>query len=174
MQLFAMLENSAFGSWVRESSSIWAYPTILFMHTVGLGFLVGLNVVIDLRVLGFARRVPLAPLEKFYRVMWAAFWINAASGAALLVADATTKMTNPVFYIKLTFIALAVATMVRLRRCAFGGSAAKESDRVGKPRGGRRLAIASLILWAGAITAGRLMAYIGPVSGAPGLQNRIR
>jgi hypothetical protein len=33
--------------------------------------------------------------------------------------------------------------------------------------------VTSLLLWAGAITAGRLMAYFGPVSGAPGLQNRI-
>jgi hypothetical protein len=31
----------------------------------------------------------------------------------------------------------------------------------------------SIVLWAGAITAGRLMAYFGPVSGAPGLQNRL-
>ena len=38
---------------------------------------------------------------------------------------------------------------------------------------GRVLAVTSLIFWGGAITAGRLMAYFGPVSGAPGLQNRI-
>jgi len=33
--------------------------------------------------------------------------------------------------------------------------------------------VTSLIFWTGAITAGRLMAYFGPVSGAPGLKNRI-
>ena len=40
--------------------------------------------------------VPLAPIESFYKIMWAAFWINALSGTALLIADATTKLTNPV------------------------------------------------------------------------------
>src|SRR5262249_33328797 len=169
MPLLASLENSAFGAWVRESSSLWAYPTILFMHTVGLGFLVGLNVAIDLRILGVAPKLPLAPFERFYRVMWTAFWINTLSGSALLIADATTKLTNRVFYIKMACILFAVISMVLIRRRAFRADA---SDG-GAAATVRALAIASIVLWAGAITAGRLMAYFGPVSGAPCLQNRL-
>lgn len=167
MSFLLSLENSAFGTWVRESTSPGAYPTILFLHTVGLGFLVGLNAAIDLRILGAARKMPLAPMEKFYRIMWAAFWVNALSGTALLIADATTKLTNPVFYVKMSFVALAVINMVALRRRVFRRTSI---DVAGF---GRVLAITSLILWGGAITAGRLMAYLGPVSGAPGLENRI-
>jgi hypothetical protein len=170
MQFLASLENSAFGSWVRESSSLWAYPTILFMHTVGLGFLVGLNVAIDLRILGVAKKLPLAPFERFYGVMWLAFWINTLSGTALLIADATTKLTNRVFYIKMGCIFLAVISMVLIRRRVFRNVAI---DRETLATSVRALAVASLVLWAGAITAGRLMAYFGPVSGAPGLQNRL-
>jgi hypothetical protein len=170
MSFLVSLENSAFAVWVRESSSLWAYPTILFLHTVGLGFLVGLNAAIDLRILGVARRIPLEPMETFYKIMWAAFWINALSGAALLVADATTKLTNPVFYIKMGFVALAVINMAVLRRRVFRRAANGVAALAGV---GRALAITSLIFWGGAITAGRLMAYFGPVSGAPGLQNRM-
>jgi hypothetical protein len=170
MSFLSSLENSAFAAWVRESSSLWAYPTILFLHTVGLGFLVGLNAAIDLRILGVARRIPLAPMEAFYKIMWAAFWVNALSGTALLVADATTKLVNPVFYIKIGFVALAVINMVVLRRRVFRRLS---TDVAAVGRFGRVLAITSLILWGGAITAGRLMAYFGPVSGAPGLQNRM-
>jgi len=170
MSFLASIENTAVASWVRESSSLWAYPTILFLHTVGLGFLVGLNAAIDLRILGVARRLPLAPLEKFYRVMWAAFWVNALSGTLLLVADATTKLTNPVFYIKMSFVALGVVTMIWIRRRVFRDPAV---DRAPVAQLGRVLATASLLFWLGAITAGRLMAYLGPVSGAPGLKNRI-
>ena len=170
MQFLTSIENTAFASWVRESSSLWAYPMILFLHTVGLGFLVGLNAAIDFRILGFARRMPLAPMVKFYRVMWIAFWINALSGAALLAADATTKLMNPVFYFKLGFIALAVINMILIRRRVFGNPSLDLS-----PAGGpaKLLAAMSLVFWTGAITAGRLMAYFGPVSGAPGLKNRI-
>src|SRR5262249_24874644 len=172
MQFLASLENSAFGTWVRESSSLWAYPTILFMHTVGLGFLVGLNAAIDLRILGVAERMPLAPMEKFFKIMWAAFWVNAISGTMLLVADATTKLTNIVFYIKLGFIALAVVNMVLIRRRVFGDPALDVDTRK-LDRFARTLAATSLLFWAGAITAGRLIAYFGPVSGAPGLRNRL-
>ena len=167
MSFLLSVENSAFGTWVRESKSLWAYPTILFLHTVGLGFLVGLNAAIDLRIIGFARKVPLAPMEKFYKIMWAAFWVNALSGTALLIADATTKLFNPVFYIKMSFVALAMMNMIALRRRLFRGTS------IDVARFGRALAITSLIFWGGAITAGRLMAYFGPVSGAPGLENRI-
>jgi hypothetical protein len=170
MEILAWLEATSFGTWVRESSSLWAYPAILFLHTVGLGFLVGTNAAIDLRLLGCAKRLPIAPMERFYRIMWAGFAINAASGIALLVADATTKLTNPVFYIKMAFIMLAVATMVVMRRRVFADPAP-----AGQPVGasGKLLAAASIVFWIGAITAGRLMAYFGPVSGAPGLRNRI-
>ena len=166
MSFLLSLENSAFGTWVRESKSLWAYPSILFLHTVGLGFLVGLNAAIDLRILGVARKVPLAPMEKFFKIMWAAFWVNALSGIALLIADATTKLANPVFYIKMSFVALAIINMAALRRRVFRGTS------IDVARFGRALAITSLIFWGGAITAGRLMAYFGPVSGAPGLENR--
>jgi hypothetical protein len=168
MSFLLSVENSAFGTWVRESKSLWAYPTILFLHTVGLGFLVGLNAAIDLRILGFARKVPLAPMESFYKIMWVAFWVNALSGTALLIADATTKLANPVFYIKMSIVALAVINMVAIRRRVFGRPSPDEIAGFA-----RALAITSLIFWGGAITAGRLMAYFGPVSGAPGLENTI-
>ena len=52
--LFASIEGSTLAAWVRESPSIWAYATILTLHTVGLAIVVGANVVVDLRLLGWA------------------------------------------------------------------------------------------------------------------------
>src|SRR5258705_12853067 len=165
MSFLLSLENSAFGTWVRESKALWAYPTILFLHTVGLGFLVGLNAAIDLRILGVARNLPLAPMEAFYKIMWAAFWINALSGTALLIADATTKLMNPVFYIKMSFVSLAVINMVALRRRVFRRPGIDGAAVAGF---GRVLAITSLIFWGGAITAGSLQGEIAPgVRGPP-------
>jgi hypothetical protein len=167
MDFLAWIENLPLSIWVRESGSLWAYPGILFMHTVGLGLVTGISAAVALRVLGVAREIPIAPLESFYRVLWLGFWVNAASGIALLMADATTKLVNPVFYVKMVFVALAMTVTIRLRHRLFGGSAP------GSASGLRPLALATLFLWVGAITAGRLMAYLGPVSGAPGLSNSI-
>jgi hypothetical protein len=104
MELLASLENSGFGIWLRESPSSWAYPAVLTLHTIGLGVLVGGNAVLDLRLLGWGKAIPLAPLEKLFPVMWIGFWVNAISGVALFVGDATTKGTTWVFMSKLAII----------------------------------------------------------------------
>jgi hypothetical protein len=170
MEILASLEHSAFSVWVKESGSIFAYPGILFMHTIGLGLLVGANTAINLRILGVARRMSLAPMESFLPVMWLGFWINAVSGSILFVADATTKLANPAFAVKMGCIALAVVNIFLIRRYVFRDPGL---DRGPVPAIGKVLAVTSLLLWTGAITAGRLMAYLGQDSGAPEFINHI-
>jgi len=63
MEFLLRLQESSFGLWVAES--IWAYPIILTLHTVGLALLVGPSAFLDLRVLGAGSRVPLVPLQPF-------------------------------------------------------------------------------------------------------------
>jgi hypothetical protein len=156
MEFLATLENSGFGIWLRESPSIWAYPTVLTLHTIGLGVLVGGNAVLDLRLLGAAPRIPPESLEGLFPAMWIGFWINALSGVALFVGDATTKGTPWVFMLKLAIIALGVVVLLALRRMVFcrGGRAAVESPKA------RVLAATSLVLWFLAIVTGRYMAYL--------------
>ena len=140
------LESSAFSVWVRESPSVFAFPIILSVHTIGMGLVAGINAIVALRILGFAPKVPLAEMNRFYPIMWFGFWINAASGVALLIAYPTKALTNPMFYLKLAFIAAAVALIGLIQKTA----SAERS---------RRLAGASLACWALAITSGRLLAY---------------
>jgi hypothetical protein len=143
---------------MRESPSIWAYPTVLTLHTVGLGVLVGANAVIDFRLLGFAPRLPIPSLAPLYRFMWAGFAMNAVTGVMLFASDATVKAKQPVFYIKLMLIALALVMTAVIRRTVERGPALRDADPSSRP--GRHLAALSLLLWAGAVTAGRLMAYL--------------
>jgi hypothetical protein len=154
MDILAVLENSGFSTWVRESSTVWAYPTVLTLHTVGLAVLVGTSWALDLRLLGFADRIPLQALEKAFPAMWIGFWVNAISGAILFAADATTKGTTTLFLSKLALIVVGVLTIVLIRRTVFRNDPA----RVG--RAGKALAITSLVVWIAAIATGRWMAYI--------------
>ncbi len=170
MHILNWIEQTSFSTWVRESPSLFAYPTILFFHTVGLAFLVGPSIAIVARVLGLAPKLPLRPFEKFYRIMWFGFWINVVSGIVLLAADATTKLINWDFYVKLGFISIAVVVLKRLRKRLFHNPQLKGDWSI--PENAKPLGIALLLCWAGAIAAGRFMAYLGPVSGAPGLNNR--
>ena len=150
------LELSAFGVWMRESPSLFAFPVILALHTIGLGLLAGINAAMDLRVLGFAPQIPLAEFRRFLPVMWLGLWINVVSGVALLVAYPAKALTNPVFYLKLSLIAAALAILKAVRR---GVLVEGDAPVAPMPSIMKRLAVASLVCWAGAIVAGRLLAY---------------
>src|SRR6185295_10501793 len=89
------LEANSLSVWLKESPSIWGYATIMFVHTVGLSFAVGPSVAIDLRLLGVGRRLPIAPFEAFFKVIWIGFWVNAVSGTVLFLTDASSKLANP-------------------------------------------------------------------------------
>ena len=161
MEFLAYLEQTGFSNWVRESRSLFAYPGILLLHTYGMAIVVGLIAGIDLRILGFAPALPLAPMRRFLPLMWAAFWVNAATGTILMVADATTKLRNPDFYVKMGCIVLAVIIQRMIERRVFRDPPVEEPTTLNV----KALACASLVCWLGAITAGRLLAYVGPVSG---------
>ncbi len=76
MELLSWIEQPGFSAWVRESGSLWGYPTILFLHMAGLAFLVGPSIAIGSRVLGIIPSLPFSPLEKFYPIMWTGFWLT--------------------------------------------------------------------------------------------------
>src|SRR5690349_21485546 len=105
MNILVTLENSAFSNWLRESPSLLAYPAVLTLHTLGLAILVGASWMLDLRVLGVGRAIPLTALARIFRVMWIGFWINTISGVALFAADATGKGSTRLFLFKLLLIA---------------------------------------------------------------------
>jgi hypothetical protein len=153
---FQWLETSAPSTVLRENPSIMAFPFILILHTVGLGFLVGANVAINGRVLGLARGVPVLSLRRYYRVMWAGFWVNLFSGMLLLLAYPTKALTNPVFFLKLAMIAVALWMARALRRRA---EAAPIAAGTRAPQTLRALALAGMACWLIAIVAGRFLAY---------------
>jgi hypothetical protein len=155
----AWVESTTLSQWVVGSPSMFAFPGILTLHAIGMGFAVGTSVALDLRVLGVARGIPIAEMRRFMPILWAGFWLNAVSGILLLIGYPTKALTNPVFYLKLLLIAAAMVLLVRIGRRAFRDTAVQDDgDAVGSQRL-KRMAIASLVCWASAITAGRLLAY---------------
>jgi hypothetical protein len=152
---FIWLESTPLSRWIIESPSLFAFPGILALHAIGMGFAAGLGAAIDLRILGVAPGVPLADMRRYVPVLWAGFWLNAASGVLLLIGYPTKALTNPVFYLKLLFIAVAMALVWRITQLIpdHDEAVVRSSARL------RSLAMVSLACWTGAITAGRLLAY---------------
>jgi hypothetical protein len=162
MEFLHWLEETSFSIWVRESPSVLAFPTILLVHTIAMGCVVGVSTGINLRILGFAPALRLAPIEKFYPIMWAGIIISAITGSILVMQDASTKLRNPDFYVKMVFVAVAVINLRLLRSRVF-----RDPLLDTKPfsADAKVMAVVSLVCWVGAITTGRLLAYVGPVAG---------
>jgi hypothetical protein len=159
------LESTSLHDWIVGSPSLLAFPGILALHAIGMGFAAGLSAAIDLRILGVAPAVPLPEMRRVLPILWGGFWLNAASGVLLLIGYPTKALTNPVFYLKLTLIAVAMVLVVRISR-RLDGEAPDGRPDGRPPRRGfldgwslRRMAMISLACWAGAVTAGRLLAY---------------
>ena len=153
---FVWLESSAFSMWLRNSESIFAFPAILTLHTASMGFLAGLSAAIDLRVLGFAPRVPLREMKKFLPIIWISFWVSMITGINLLIAYPTKALTNPIFYLKLMLIALSI---VVVRLIATRALPTRSFDSGPLPRNVRTLAAISIICWLLLIWAGRALPY---------------
>ena len=158
IEALTAVEENALSVFIREWPSVFGFPTILFLHTLGLAMVAGVSIAIDLWILRGATAGAPLNLLGLTRTMWLGFGINLVSGVALLIAYPAKALTNGVFYLKMALVLLGVYVAVRINReiAARGGSAgavlAMSIDM-------RRWAIASLAIWAAATITGRLLAY---------------
>ena len=149
------LQNSAFSTWIQET----AYPIVITAHSIGLALLVGLLVVIDLRVLGFAKGAALPGLRKLMTVVWIGFWCNAISGTMLFVIDAKKDYHSWLFRSKLLLIALGLIMGARITSTVLNKTTEYAAGDADAPRQAKVLAVVSLLAWASAIFVGRWLAY---------------
>jgi hypothetical protein len=151
MEFLAWFENTSLSIWVRETP--WVFPTILVAHALGMGSLVGVNALVGLRALRVVTSISSAMLERFAPLMWSGFVVSLVSGAALLAAYPAKALTNPLFVVKFAFIGLAFYVLKRVRRRL------AQPDDPAVLASLRIAAVGLLLLWAGAISAGRFLAY---------------
>jgi hypothetical protein len=157
--VMAWLEASALGHAMRESGP-WTYAIVNLTHILGVSSLFGAIVILDLRLLGVWKRIPLAPLtEAAGAVATVGFVVAGASGFGLLATKATEYVGNPFIYVKFPAIAVGLLNAAALRATpAWQARGAREL----LPHEHRQLAwmgAASLACWLTAIAAGRLIAY---------------
>ena len=151
---FEWLQSQSVPTWVSESDSIWGFPTVLFLHSVGMGLSAGAAFIIGLRLLGVGRPLPVSSLRVLFKIFWGGFVLNFVTGSLLFAAHATTTGYVPMYYAKLALILVGVILLFPMRR--FVDSDA--SDGV-IPARLKAVALISLGVWIGVITTGRLIAY---------------
>jgi uncharacterized protein DUF6644 len=157
MDFFVWLESTPIATAIRDYR--FAYAAIESGHYIGLSLLVGGIMLIDLRVLGFPRNLPLKSMIGLLPIVWAGFVINVITGSLLFIYGATNFGTNPAFWLKMTFMVIA-----GLNALAFDLSVKhKKHDWVAAdkpPPLVKTFATLSFALWLCVVTTGRWMAYL--------------
>jgi hypothetical protein len=153
------MQSSSLGHFMRESGP-WTYAIVNLVHVLGIATLFGSILVLDLRLVGIGRRVPLAALSgAVVPVATAGFLIAATTGVGLLATKATEYVGNPFLLIKFPAIAFGLLNVGILKRTEAWRAHRMRDLTAGEQR---QLAVfggLSLLCWLTAITAGRMIAY---------------
>jgi hypothetical protein len=153
--LAAALEASPLGVWARGSGL--AYPIANLVHLLGLVLLVGGIGLLDLRLAGLFRSLPVAALSRVLTPLsLVGLVLLGLAGVVMFAADATALLASSVFRWKLALIALALANAAAFRWLWRGRLARWDLD---PPLAGRLMAAASLALWLAVAGLGRWIAY---------------
>lgn len=141
----------------------WAWPLFEIFHFVGMAALIGTVGLVDLRILGVAKGIPISQLERLIPIGVAGFVVNAMTGFVFIagnpVGGPMEYLTNLALQLKLLLILLAA---INLFVFYFTGIS-KATDAVAAdgnaPRSAKIVAATSLVLWFGVIFFGRLIMY---------------
>src|SRR3954467_7674347 len=115
MSLLTWLESLRLSIWVHESPSVWAQPTVLTLHTMGMAVLVGASWVLDLRLLGISRNIPLSAFRWVFRAIAISLVVNLVTGVLLFMARATMWGGALPFGLKMLFVIVSAATVLPIR-----------------------------------------------------------
>ena len=159
MAFLEWLEALPLSEWVAQSEV--GYPSMLSIHSIGMSAVVGLLLMLDLRVLGLAPKIPIAAFRKFMPFAWAGFILNLVSGVLLFNSTAHRLVDNWPFLSKMACVlAAGGVTFLLWRHLDQGLAASNGGQTLVFSRQAKALAWASIILWVLAIIFGRLIAYV--------------
>jgi hypothetical protein len=166
---FIWLEETSLATWAREGDFIWegfsAFYVILGFHSVGMGIVVGVTLMLSLRLFGYYRALPIDGALKLMPLAWAGFIINLISGLILFIGQPRREILTMMFNLKILMIVLAVVTLSLMQRVLRRTEVVAYADGTAVevvPETARTMALMANLFWLGAIISGRLIGYTQP------------
>jgi hypothetical protein len=157
MGLLEWMEGTFIADTVRTIG--WVYPALESAHYIGIASLVGGIMLIDMRLLGVAPRLPIATMITLLPWVWAGFFINLFSGGIIFIYGATAFGPSGAFQLKMLLMVLAGVNALLFDVAARRGS--NSWVITGEvPTYVKGIATLSFVLWIGVVTTGRWMAYV--------------
>ena len=157
-----LLDSPVLKSFVSWSS--WVWPVCEILHFVGMALLLGAVGLLDLRLLGVAKGLPVAQVQRLIPLGVAGYVLSVMTGIIFVSGDpfapAIEKLDNLAFELKMLFMLLAGLNVLAFY--VTGVSRAAEALGPGDeaPRSAKVIAATSLFLWLGVIYFGRMIMYV--------------
>jgi hypothetical protein len=158
-----------FAAWVSTttlhriaSETRWLWATLETLHFLGIGLLIASIGALDLRLLGVAKGLPLAPFQRLVPIGVAAFALEVVTGTIFFFGAPYQYIYNLAFQMKLAFIAVAGANIALF----YGAGVSRRTFGVGADRdvpiAGRIAGLISISMWIGVMFWGRMITFFRP------------
>jgi hypothetical protein len=159
--LAEFLSSAAVAAFVADHSWVWPLGEIL--HFVGMALLIGTVGLLDVRILGVAKGMPIASLEKLIPIGIVGFAMNLGSGLVFVIGNPVggplDYLGNLAFQLKMLLILLAGINLLAFYVTGIAHSADAVAAGGNAPPSAKAIAATSLVLWFGVIAFGRLIMY---------------
>ncbi|HEY0746023.1 MAG TPA: DUF6644 family protein [Steroidobacteraceae bacterium] len=155
--IFAWIQSTWLSEFARKSD--WLFTTMETVHFMGLSLLLGSMAILDLRILGILKRIPVAKLLSLIPIAMVGFGVQLLSGITMFSATPAKYWGNLAFRIKLLLIGLAGLNALWFwifEHRRMQTAAAREAINPAA----KAVAALSLILWLLVLTFGRIITYL--------------
>jgi hypothetical protein len=141
--------------------SIWLSPLCEIVHFIGLTILIGAAGVVDLRLLGRLRRVPVAAAMEFVPWAKAGFLMNLVSGLLFIGIDPSLYLNSATWWAKVAFLGVAGVNVMVFQQSTLSARAHALAPGEDTTRGMKMVGATSLVAWFMVLFFGRMLPFLG-------------
>ena len=138
----------------------WWWGFLMALHFIGLALLIGAMGVLDLRIMGFLRELPIAPLHRLVPWAMAGLAINIVTGMLAFIGQPENYTFSIAFWLKMLSLLLLGLNAAAFYLTGIFDRVEPLGAGEDAPMSAKIIAASSLFLWFAVITLGR---YIVPL-----------
>ena len=152
------------GTWLHTFATAqpWVWGTLETLHFLGMALLVGTIGVLDLRLLGMAKRLPLAPLQALVPWGVAGFILNTVTGVVFVAGAPYQYIYNFAFQMKVLFMLAAGVNILAFYGAGISDRAFATVAGRDVSRAARIVGAISLVAWIAVMYWGRMLTFYRP------------
>jgi hypothetical protein len=156
--LVAALKSTSLSSFMTNSP--WAWPICETLHFIGLSMVIGIVGLLDIRLMGFLRRIPISALRAMVPWGIAGFVINALTGALFFIGAPDQYVGNSAWWYKVAFLGVAGLNALVFETTQ-GAKVFLLAPHDAPPLAFRAAGAVSLLSWFMVLYWGRMLPFIG-------------